>query len=235
MKTKVFVIVSGVESECDSSAWTRTLNRARKSPSWTIFRRRTSRALKWVLHPFCAIRYLLNSIESGPWVTFDLIMMQSNGSDGRYLPPAAPAGMDYSTMEAVHHHHPAHHPGLVDPHLHYGLAPPHPHHHQGLHGLGQPPPPPQALAGGVGVKRSADSAGLEMMGASDSDEDSMVDVKPSISDRGRGASGKNAGDSVAASKKTRGRVKIKMEFIDNKLRRYTTFSKRKTGIMKKVS
>lgn len=36
-------------------------------------------------------------------------------------------------------------------------------------------------------------------------------------------------------KKTRGRVKIKMEFIGNKLRRYTTFSKRKTGIMKKVS
>ena len=36
------------------------------------------------------------------------------------------------------------------------------------------------------------------------------------------------------AKKTRGRVKIKMEFIQNKLRRYTTFSKRKTGIMKKV-
>ena len=35
-------------------------------------------------------------------------------------------------------------------------------------------------------------------------------------------------------KKTRGRVKINMEFIDNKLRRYTTFSKRKSGIMKKV-
>ncbi|XP_077536765.1 serum response factor blistered isoform X5 [Haemaphysalis longicornis] len=35
-------------------------------------------------------------------------------------------------------------------------------------------------------------------------------------------------------KKTKGRVKIKMEFIDNKLRRYTTFSKRKTGIMKKA-
>lgn len=35
-------------------------------------------------------------------------------------------------------------------------------------------------------------------------------------------------------KKTRGRVKIRMEFIHNKLRRYTTFSKRKTGIMKKV-
>jgi hypothetical protein len=36
------------------------------------------------------------------------------------------------------------------------------------------------------------------------------------------------------SKKTKGRVKIKMEFIENKIRRYTTFSKRKTGIMKKV-
>ena len=36
------------------------------------------------------------------------------------------------------------------------------------------------------------------------------------------------------TKKTKGRVKINMEFIDNKLRRYTTFSKRKSGIMKKV-
>ncbi|EDO43028.1 predicted protein, partial [Nematostella vectensis] len=35
-------------------------------------------------------------------------------------------------------------------------------------------------------------------------------------------------------KKTRGRVKIEMKFISNKLRRYTTFSKRKTGIMKKA-
>ncbi|KRT86935.1 hypothetical protein AMK59_1261 [Oryctes borbonicus] len=35
-------------------------------------------------------------------------------------------------------------------------------------------------------------------------------------------------------KKTKGRVKIKMEYIENKLRRYTTFSKRKTGIMKKM-
>ncbi|VDH94984.1 serum response factor, partial [Mytilus galloprovincialis] len=39
---------------------------------------------------------------------------------------------------------------------------------------------------------------------------------------------------VQLGKKTRGRVKIKMEFIENKLRRYTTFSKRKTGIMKKA-
>jgi len=36
------------------------------------------------------------------------------------------------------------------------------------------------------------------------------------------------------SKKTKGRVKINMEFIENKIRRYTTFSKRKTGIMKKA-
>ena len=35
-------------------------------------------------------------------------------------------------------------------------------------------------------------------------------------------------------KKTRGRVKIKMEFIKDKVRRFTTFSKRKTGLMKKV-
>ncbi|XP_052269882.1 serum response factor-like isoform X4 [Dreissena polymorpha] len=35
-------------------------------------------------------------------------------------------------------------------------------------------------------------------------------------------------------KKTKGKVKIKMEFIENKLRRNTTFSKRKTGIMKKA-
>ena len=36
------------------------------------------------------------------------------------------------------------------------------------------------------------------------------------------------------NKKTLGRVKIEMAYIDNKIRRYTTFSKRKTGIMKKA-
>ena len=41
-------------------------------------------------------------------------------------------------------------------------------------------------------------------------------------------------DPKPSSKKTRGRVRIKMEYIQNKLRRYTTFSKRKSGIMKKV-
>lgn len=47
--------------------------------------------------------------------------------------------------------------------------------------------------------------------------------------------GANPPKSLSNGKKTKGRVKIKMEYIDNKLRRYTTFSKRKTGIMKKVS
>ncbi|KAL6469574.1 hypothetical protein MHYP_G00230980 [Metynnis hypsauchen] len=54
---------------------------------------------------------------------------------------------------------------------------------------------------------------------------------------GAAAAGFRAAGGVAGAKpgkKTRGRVKIKMEFIDNKLRRYTTFSKRKTGIMKKA-
>lgn len=45
---------------------------------------------------------------------------------------------------------------------------------------------------------------------------------------------KSVGGKMARSKKTKGRVKIKMEFIENKIRRYTTFSKRKTGIMKKA-
>lgn len=61
--------------------------------------------------------------------------------------------------------------------------------------------------------------------------------------KANGAAGGNAANGTGTTgrqnsgggKKTKGRVKIKMEFIDNKLRRYTTFSKRKTGIMKKVS
>lgn len=51
----------------------------------------------------------------------------------------------------------------------------------------------------------------------DSDDDDKEDMKPK------------------PGKKTRGRVKIHMEYIPNKLRRYTTFSKRKSGMMKKVS
>lgn len=55
-----------------------------------------------------------------------------------------------------------------------------------------------------------------------SSEDAYGSMQPKKSPPGNG-------------KKTKGRVKIKMEYIENKLRRYTTFSKRKTGIMKKVS
>ena len=71
------------------------------------------------------------------------------------------------------------------------------------------------------MKRSSGDAGL------DSESDSDTELR-------------SGNDSITTSggprpgKKTKGRVKIKMEFIENKLRRYTTFSKRKTGIMKKV-
>ena len=70
------------------------------------------------------------------------------------------------------------------------------------------------------IKRSSGDAGLD----SESDSDSEL--------RAGNDSITNSGP--RPGKKTKGRVKIKMEFIENKLRRYTTFSKRKTGIMKKV-
>lgn len=87
---------------------------------------------------------------------------------------------------------------------------------------------------------------------SDADSDTAEEEEPGCVDRSTeqrrraqresGTSAPAIGRVMAAGvagakpgKKTRGRVKIKMEFIDNKLRRYTTFSKRKTGIMKKVS
>ena len=63
------------------------------------------------------------------------------------------------------------------------------------------------------------------VGTDEMDEDSETEQSNKI--------GNSTGKKTTA-KKTRGRVKIKMEFIQNKLRRYTTFSKRKTGIMKKV-
>ena len=59
------------------------------------------------------------------------------------------------------------------------------------------------------------------------------DERSSVSDTDDSAL---AGDKPipAPGKKTRGRVRIQMEYIQNKLRRYTTFSKRKSGMMKKV-
>lgn len=59
-------------------------------------------------------------------------------------------------------------------------------------------------------------------------------IVPDHDDNDDGQEEGTKADSKNKGKKTRGRVKIKMEFIQNKLRRYTTFSKRKTGIMKKV-
>lgn len=63
--------------------------------------------------------------------------------------------------------------------------------------------------------------GLEACGVNDISEDTYNSLQAKKSPPSNG-------------KKTKGRVKIKMEYIENKLRRYTTFSKRKTGIMKKV-
>lgn len=69
------------------------------------------------------------------------------------------------------------------------------------------------------------------------EDDSDDEMSPSVQfDRGAGqGQGHLSPSGLKPGKKTKGRVKIKMEFIENKLRRYTTFSKRKTGIMKKVS
>jgi len=74
----------------------------------------------------------------------------------------------------------------------------------------------------------------------DDDDEDEEDIDEDDCDS-RGINNKKArkkahGTSKASrdSKKTKGRVKIKMEFIENKIRRYTTFSKRKTGIMKKA-
>ena len=165
------------------------------------------------------------------------IIMQSQGSglpESRY-------GMSYShsalTGDGVdlyghgpdpyilqHQHHIVGHggpPGL-SPTGHIGMGSPGQHHQHSS-------------------KRSADVAGLNLK------QDPMVsDVTMSsigmghstMDDGGSGSGGQNGSQTKKTpppnGKKTKGRVKIKMEFIDNKLRRYTTFSKRKTGIMKKV-
>lgn len=81
--------------------------------------------------------------------------------------------------------------------------------------VGQPAFPGQAYGGG------GNKITLEQVDPSTFEEESDDDDFGSVK-------------STKHGKKTRGRVKIKMEFIENKLRRYTTFSKRKTGIMKKV-
>ena len=104
---------------------------------------------------------------------------------------------------------------------------------------------------GIGMKRSAHDAGLDrdhlnLSSDDDSDimkkddkmhpsssRDAVLHHQTSLESAQQQAANKQA--LLPNGKKTKGRVKIKMEFIDNKLRRYTTFSKRKTGIMKKVN
>ncbi|XP_066033730.1 serum response factor [Chamaea fasciata] len=127
-------------------------------------------------------------------------------------------------------------------------------------GLGRSPVPRGANGGGAAagapggcLKRETLYSGSE--GDSESAEEEELGgerrgVKRGLAEAAAAAAGPAAGAAAAAAysggggggavsgakpgKKTRGRVKIKMEFIDNKLRRYTTFSKRKTGIMKKA-
>nr|CAB3266562.1 SRF serum response factor/blistered [Phallusia mammillata] len=84
------------------------------------------------------------------------------------------------------------------------------------------------------LKRSRIDAGLDNMRADehlalDSDDDDSLALDDNSSHGSRPGT-----PQPKSGKKTRGRVKINMEFIDNKLRRYTTFSKRKSGIMKKA-
>ncbi|XP_051939933.1 serum response factor-like [Hippocampus zosterae] len=113
-------------------------------------------------------------------------------------------------------------------------------------GSGSPSPP-----GNVAAAAEPDAGRFDATVVLDSgseDSDSADDEDPARASPGGGSRGvKRERDERAplgrpppgapeakAGKKTRGRVKIKMAFIDNKLRRYTTFSKRKTGIMKKA-
>lgn len=86
------------------------------------------------------------------------------------------------------------------------------------------------------LKRSRAEAGLEspdLITLQNHHHTDLIDTDDDI-DSCDGSSGRPGTPGPKPGKKTRGRVKINMEFIENKLRRYTTFSKRKSGIMKKV-
>jgi len=77
--------------------------------------------------------------------------------------------------------------------------------------------------------------------SADSDDGADATAAAAVSTHYCGGAASSSSDRQPAKarpppgKKTMGRVKIKMEYIKNKVRRYTTFSKRKTGIMKKVN
>ncbi|KAM9273259.1 serum response factor isoform 2-T2 [Cariama cristata] len=127
-------------------------------------------------------------------------------------------------------------------------------------GLGRSPVPRGANGGGAAAAAGPPGGRLErevLYSGSEGDSESAEEeelggerrgVKRGLAEAAAAAAGPATGAAATAysggaggavsgakpGKKTRGRVKIKMEFIDNKLRRYTTFSKRKTGIMKKA-
>lgn len=70
-------------------------------------------------------------------------------------------------------------------------------------------------------------------------ENSKFDADPNSSDAGTSSAGLSSESRSALPcsvrvKKTRGKQKINIEFIQEKNKRYTTFSKRKTGLMKKA-
>ncbi|CAG9562676.1 unnamed protein product [Danaus chrysippus] len=110
-----------------------------------------------------------------------------------------------------------------------------------MYGAGRPP---SSLSGGGGLRQGMQSCPVPRAGVK-RPSDQCYDERPSqslglehcpipdIADDGY-ASLQPKKSPPSNGKKTKGRVKIKMEYIDNKLRRYTTFSKRKTGIMKKA-
>ncbi|GFN97062.1 serum response factor [Plakobranchus ocellatus] len=75
---------------------------------------------------------------------------------------------------------------------------------------------------------------FEQVDPSVDDEDSDSETYNQVNSNQHGFMQTGLISGLKPGKKTKGRVKIKMEFIENKLRRYTTFSKRKTGIMKKA-
>lgn len=69
---------------------------------------------------------------------------------------------------------------------------------------------------------------------SDEEEEFLDDDEEQSTNKNRSTKGQEKDKSQSKNKKTLGRVKIEMAYITNKIRRYTTFSKRKTGIMKKA-
>jgi len=162
--------------------------------------------------------------------------MQSQGSgvpESRYTMSYAHSALTGDTGADLYGHGPDSYVNVLQ----------HQHQHIGGHGGSGLSPTNHGMGlnspGHHQQKRSADVAGLNLK------QDPMIgEVTMSTIGLGHGnmddgsLGGQNGSPNKKTpppnGKKTKGRVKIKMEFIDNKLRRYTTFSKRKTGIMKKA-